>query len=100
MLADLKILTTCELLELRDFCEEDMMELTVPWDVVSRLDALGKHILQAHSLYNPDPFRPVIRARTLFKLYDQGVENTVPAVMDVRRERWEMMPDFEFDGAA
>lgn len=87
---DLKVLDTRGVIELLD-----AGIIILPDEIFVRLDAQGKHILQAHGLYNQDPYDSVIHARSMFKTYDEyDVDDWPITTINIPRRRWDDLPDF------
>lgn len=90
-MTDLKVLDTRGLLKLM----YDEQCLSIPDEIMARLDAAGKHVFQRHSLYNKDPNDPIVHARSMFKTYDRVSADDFPiTVVDIPRQRWDDLPDW------
>lgn len=88
----IKVLTTVELLSLRDKCVIDGLDHRISNAVIWRLDAAGKHVLQAHSLHQTAS-AGFIRARALFKFLGCACESELH-VVDVSRDVWDKLTSF------
>lgn len=90
-MTDLKVLDTRGLLEL----VFDEQCFSIPEGIVEKLDACGKHVFQAHSMYNLDPEDEEVHARSMFKTYDEVDVDKFPlTLVHIPRARWDCMPDW------
>jgi thioesterase domain-containing protein len=95
MIIDLKQVSTPELFQLMDRCEQDGMVYRVPEEIIANLDAEGTHVLQAHSLHQPAD-EDFVRARAMFKLLNQD-EGSEIYYVDVRVDTWDDLPCLHLD---
>lgn len=91
MNGSLKTMSTQELLGCID---DKCYGFALPEQVLERLDALGTHVFQSHSIHNTDPDDELVHARCIFKFYDENKPGDIPNMVHIPRERWNAMADF------
>jgi hypothetical protein len=88
---NIKIVTTPQLMTLIDDSERAHAQYQLPDALIRRLDATGRHALQAHSLYQLES-ADFIRARGMFRLLGEPVASGI-YLLDVAKTTWQALPD-------